>query len=264
MIHWTEDGLARSARWRAERGIAPHKRVVVADETMTADAAYRLACEGTALLWRGDFQNARQMLLAMARRVDQKAQKAQKANTARKSTAASEPSTAEAFPSAFHMHRLARSQRARTLGMLLQAHPSVCGQLATQPAGERRERQPIRNRPPGQIFHHGCAADNSGHGILCLFDRERPAHHRSHRGFHHARPRLVRFPFDRVPGDLTPLAPGLSRNAPASAASDGIGAASPTPGPCPLPGTPAPSVPPPRVPDATPSADAQGRGQEVL
>ena len=113
MIHWVEDGQARSARWRAESGVAPHKRVMVVDETMTADAAYRLACEGTALLWRGDFQNARQMLLAMARRADQKAQKA------RKSTSAPNPSAAEVFPAAFHMHRLARSQRARTLGMLL-------------------------------------------------------------------------------------------------------------------------------------------------
>ena len=122
MIHWTENGQARSARWRAERGTAPHKRVVVADETMTADAAYRLACEGTALLWRGDFQNARQMLLAMARRADQKTQKAQKGRKAQKahqSTGASNPSTTDVFPAAFHLHRLARSQRARTLGMLL-------------------------------------------------------------------------------------------------------------------------------------------------
>lgn len=72
VIRWTEAGLARSARWRSEAGIAPHKRVVIADEQMSADAAYRLACEGTALLWRGDFQNARQMLLAMARRADEK------------------------------------------------------------------------------------------------------------------------------------------------------------------------------------------------
>ena len=68
IIHWTEDGLIYAARWRSEKGLAPHKRVVVADERMTADEAYRLACEGIALLWRGDFQNARQMLLAMARR----------------------------------------------------------------------------------------------------------------------------------------------------------------------------------------------------
>jgi len=28
---------------------------VIADDRLKADDAYRLACEGTALLWRGDF-----------------------------------------------------------------------------------------------------------------------------------------------------------------------------------------------------------------
>lgn len=78
------------------------KRVQVADDTLKADAAWRLACEGTALLWRGDFQNAKQLLQAMARRIDKKPRKA--------GTTPSE---------SFHLHRLAQSQRARTLGMLL-------------------------------------------------------------------------------------------------------------------------------------------------
>jgi methylase of polypeptide subunit release factors len=80
--------------------------VLVADDTITADAAYRLACEGTALLWRGDFQNARQLLQAMARRADEKPHK-------RKTKSAA------SITEAFHLYRLAQSQRARTLGMLL-------------------------------------------------------------------------------------------------------------------------------------------------
>jgi methylase of polypeptide subunit release factors len=105
MIHWTEAGEPRSARWRSEAGLPPPKRVVVADDRMTADAAYRLACEGTALLWRGDFQNARQLLQALARRTDRKPKKAAK------------PAASPA--EAFHLHRQAQSQRARTLAMLL-------------------------------------------------------------------------------------------------------------------------------------------------
>ena len=62
VLSWSEAGATRSARWRSERGAPPPKRVVIADDNMTADAAYRYACEGTALLWRGDFQNARQLL----------------------------------------------------------------------------------------------------------------------------------------------------------------------------------------------------------
>ena len=60
VIDWVEDDEDRSARWRSESGAPPPKQMAIADDRMTADAAYRLACEGTALLWRGDFQNARQ------------------------------------------------------------------------------------------------------------------------------------------------------------------------------------------------------------
>ena len=70
LVHWTEAGEALSARWRSESGAPPPKRLQIADDTLSADAAFRLASEGTALLWRGDFQNARQLLQAIARRVD--------------------------------------------------------------------------------------------------------------------------------------------------------------------------------------------------
>ena len=122
IIRWTEAGLARSARWRSEKGTAPHIRVVIADEQLSADTAYRLACEGTALLWRGDFQNARQMLQAMARRADEKARKARKSAVVHsiEKPASLPAETASKLPiEAFHLHRLAQSQRARTLGMLL-------------------------------------------------------------------------------------------------------------------------------------------------
>jgi SAM-dependent methyltransferase len=105
IIKWHEAGIDQSARWRSESGAPPPRRVVIADDRMTADAAYRLACEGTALLWRGDFQNARQLLGAMARRADEKPRK---------------PKVAPSTPTeSFHLHRQAISQRARTLGMLL-------------------------------------------------------------------------------------------------------------------------------------------------
>jgi methylase of polypeptide subunit release factors len=111
IIHWTEQGEPRSARWHSEAGNPPPKRVQLADDTMNADTAYRLACEGTALLWRGDFQNARQLLQALARRADHKHGKG-----ARKAKPAKAPAT---LTEAFHLHRQAQSQRARTLAMLL-------------------------------------------------------------------------------------------------------------------------------------------------
>ncbi|MES2412202.1 MAG: class I SAM-dependent methyltransferase [Pseudomonadota bacterium] len=118
-IHWTEGGEARSARWRSERGAAPPKRVVIADDSMAADTAYRMACEGTGLLWRGDFQNARLLLQAMARRVDKPAKpKRTKRHKAGESDAVA-PSPEPVFPEAFHLHRQAQAQRARVLGMVL-------------------------------------------------------------------------------------------------------------------------------------------------
>jgi methylase of polypeptide subunit release factors len=108
VIQWEEAGEACSACWRSERNLLPPKRVIVADDSLSADSAFRLASEGTALLWRGDFQNARQLLLAMARRIERKPGKLRK------------PKLPPASPSdAFHLHRQAQSQRARTLSMLL-------------------------------------------------------------------------------------------------------------------------------------------------
>ena len=104
-IEWAEGGLQRDARWRSEAAVPPPRRVQVVDDTLPADTAYRLASEGTALLWRSDFQNARQLLQAMARRADRKPRK---------------PPPAPSSPAeAFHLHRQAQGQRSRVLGKVL-------------------------------------------------------------------------------------------------------------------------------------------------
>jgi len=112
MIHWDEGGQACSAKWHSENGIAPHKKIQIADDTLTADIAYRLACEGTAILYRGDFQNARQLLQALVRRVDKPTKKSKRVDGLNKEKTKSPMDT-------FNLHRLAQSQRARILGMLL-------------------------------------------------------------------------------------------------------------------------------------------------
>lgn len=103
VVEWTEADQPRSARWRSENGTPPPRRVVIADDRTKADDAYRSACEGTALLWRGDFHNARQLLTALARRIDRRPRKAPPADVTQ----------------AFHLHRAAQNHRARILGMLL-------------------------------------------------------------------------------------------------------------------------------------------------
>ncbi|QKV94919.1 class I SAM-dependent methyltransferase [Streptomyces sp. NA02950] len=104
VVRWTEADEDRSARWCSEGGTPPPEHVVIADERMTADTAYRLACDGTALLWRDDFQSARALLREMKQRADQ---------ALRRRKLSQSPSEA------FCQYRQARSERADTLGMLL-------------------------------------------------------------------------------------------------------------------------------------------------
>lgn len=101
-LHWQEQGQARQALWHAEHGMPAPKKLQVVDDTLSADAAHRLACEGTALLWRGDFENSRQLLAAMGRRIRSR-----------------EPAPSLPPQQRFHLHRQAQAHRARILGMLL-------------------------------------------------------------------------------------------------------------------------------------------------
>ena len=107
-ITWDEAGETRSAIWHSSHGAPAPKRVVVADDTLTAQDAYKLATGGTAMLWRGDYHNARQLLGAMARRVPDPTQ-AKAKRGAVPSTVAQE----------FYKYRQARTHRARLLSMLL-------------------------------------------------------------------------------------------------------------------------------------------------
>ena len=111
MIEWNEQGEVRSARWRSESGAPAPRRVELAKDTLSADSAYRFACAGTAMLWRSDFQNARLMLQALQRRIEDKPPKA--AARAAAKIAAATPEEV------FHLHRQAQSQRARSLGTLV-------------------------------------------------------------------------------------------------------------------------------------------------
>ena len=129
-ITWQENGHECEDIWQSERGAPTPKRVVLADDTLSADSAYRLACAGTGMLWRGDFQNARLLLQALARRCDapKKVRRASKTN----------PEVTHSPQENFHLHRQAQSQRARTLSMILiQVNPDC--QISLRRAPDWRE-----------------------------------------------------------------------------------------------------------------------------
>ena len=105
-ISWQHNGTEHHARWISEAGLPAPQQVVIADDTCSADAAFRLIRDGKALLWQGDYQNARNLLLALARRADKAPRRGNEPN----------PSTAA---EAFAEHRRKQGRRASILGNLL-------------------------------------------------------------------------------------------------------------------------------------------------
>ncbi|MFI6868852.1 methyltransferase [Nocardia sp. NPDC050406] len=103
-VSWIENDSETTAVWHSENGTPAPARIEVADDRMKADTAYRLCCEGTALLWRGDYQNARQLLAALGRRLDRKS-----------------PPPVGNPAERFRQHRRNRAHRARILGRILVA-----------------------------------------------------------------------------------------------------------------------------------------------
>nr|WP_246223618.1 class I SAM-dependent methyltransferase [Pseudarthrobacter psychrotolerans] len=102
VVTWVEAGVSMTARWRSANGRPAPTRVEVVTDSLTADEANRMASQGIAMLWHGDFHNARQILNAMDRRV-----------SAGKKKFAGTPADG------FYRHRQSRSHRARILGLLL-------------------------------------------------------------------------------------------------------------------------------------------------
>jgi methylase of polypeptide subunit release factors len=126
-ITWSEQDISHSALWRSERGVNPPKRVQIADDTMSADSAYKLATEGVGLLWRGDFQNAKHLIQALERRLEKRSEKSEKRAPKRLSKDKEKEAAAKAdkanspadLAAIFYRHRQTQAQRARVLNMVL-------------------------------------------------------------------------------------------------------------------------------------------------
>ncbi|MEY4730876.1 MAG: Protein-N(5)-glutamine methyltransferase PrmC [Pseudomonadota bacterium] len=105
-LSWLENQKLHYARWQSASGSALPKKVVIADDTMAANAAYKLTCEGAALLWRGDFHQGRQMVQALGRRID--------------NARARNEGKADATPREnYYAYRQYQAQRARVLGLVV-------------------------------------------------------------------------------------------------------------------------------------------------
>ena len=120
-VQWFEDESLHSARWLSESNHIPPARIALVDDKTTADEAYRLACEGTSLLWRGDFHNAKQLLQAINRRIDRTNERSEqrKVKKAANKSSADKSLSAKEIPNLFHQQRQLQAQRSRILSRLL-------------------------------------------------------------------------------------------------------------------------------------------------
>ena len=107
-LNWLENQTAHSALWISESSARAPKHITVADDTLPTETAHQLASEGHALLWRGDFQNARHLLQALTRRLDKSKSKKSNKNNVIKSNL-----------EVFHQHRMAQAQRAHILNAIV-------------------------------------------------------------------------------------------------------------------------------------------------
>lgn len=101
-VSWLEKNKPQTAVWQSEAGNPPPKNILLADDTTNAKLAYKQVCEGTALLYTGDFQNAKQLLQAITRKFDIKPIK-----------------PAATMLEAFHQHRARQIQRASITNKIL-------------------------------------------------------------------------------------------------------------------------------------------------
>lgn len=116
-LQWDDvNGQPQHAAWHSEAGRPAPARMQVADDRLAADAAYHLICEGSTLLWQGDFFNARHLMEALKRRLD----KPKLRGKAQKNAKPAHPPAPATTPAlAFHQQRQVQARRAHILGSIL-------------------------------------------------------------------------------------------------------------------------------------------------
>ena len=102
IVSWQEKNKPQTAIWQSEAGNPPPKNILIADDATNAKVAYKQVCEGASLLYRGDFQNAKQLLQAITRKFDVKPIK-----------------PAATMLETFHQHRARQIQRASITNKIL-------------------------------------------------------------------------------------------------------------------------------------------------
>ena len=113
-LDWQDTrGQQLRALWPVQLAAAPPRRLLAVNDTLSADAAFRHLTQGTALVWEGDYANARQLLQAIGRRLDKRDR--QKAPPEGDDTTLTTGQRRERF----NRHRQQQAQRAALLNRFL-------------------------------------------------------------------------------------------------------------------------------------------------
>lgn len=75
ILTWNEKGQTNSLPLLGFAHLATPKTLLLGDDYLKADEFYEQASEGAGFLWQGDFQNAKQILQAVQRRIEKAANK---------------------------------------------------------------------------------------------------------------------------------------------------------------------------------------------
>lgn len=105
IISWDHDGVTETAAWWSANDRPAPKKVIEVDDRLTADEAVQFAAQGTAMLYMGDFHNAKQLMGAMVRRIERPGKKA--------------PKVLNSKAEEFYRLRQTRAQRSRMLSLVL-------------------------------------------------------------------------------------------------------------------------------------------------
>jgi methylase of polypeptide subunit release factors len=99
-------GKTLTKNWVSENNFAVPKKVIAIDDTFSVDSYVSLASQGTSFIWKGDFQNAKQLLQAVQRRI-------------RKNTPASKAIDPQSMAAEFYRHRQHQAHKALLLSRLM-------------------------------------------------------------------------------------------------------------------------------------------------
>jgi methylase of polypeptide subunit release factors len=134
-ITWVQNGVTLEAEWLHALQPNPPKWFEVIGDQTSADTAYRLASEGCGLVYAGDYQNARQLLQALARRIDKKPLKA-----------------APTLLETFHLHRARQIQRANILNKVILHLENGCSTLKRSPDVHEALLQALDDQMPASVL----------------------------------------------------------------------------------------------------------------